>query len=155
SAELPLQNGPSLGTHNSNDYNNAISWDPSTWATGYRVERSIDGGAWKKIADVSGQNTTTYTDDSDADMGAVPTEATADPTLQPCPGSQITGIKIKVIISKGKVDKNGCSDDGSNTCATAATRPLDLGLPGLSLSTTDPDHANSLADENSGGMVAK
>jgi Ca2+-binding RTX toxin-like protein len=147
SDELLLKNGASLGTHNSKDYNNALSWTPSTWATKYLIERKVGNGAWKSIATVSGQSSNSYTDDSDADTGNAPAAASSDPTLNPCPGSAITGFKVKVVVGQGHVDASGCT---GNDCVTAATRPLDLGLPGLSLSTTDPEHPNDLSNPDNG-----
>lgn len=39
-----------------------IKWNSVTYAEGYRVYRSTDGGSWKLLSILSGANTTTYTD---------------------------------------------------------------------------------------------
>jgi Ca2+-binding RTX toxin-like protein len=151
-ASADVTNGDTLdGTHF-----NSVAWTPSTWATGYRIERKKDGGDWKKIADVSGQSTASY-DDKGATESDIPTEATDDPVLVPCPGSAINGFKIKVVIGQGTPSSDkGCEDNGTaDPCASVASRPLDLGLPGLSLSTDNPDYHNELASDPNAGVQAK
>jgi Ca2+-binding RTX toxin-like protein len=151
-ASADVTSGDTLdGTHF-----NSVSWAPSTWAKGYRIERKKDGGDWKKIADVSGQSSASY-DDKGATESDIPTEATADPILVPCPGSAINGFKIKVVIGQGTPSSDhGCQDNGDDDkCASVASRPLDLGLPGLSLSTDNPDYQGNLASDPNAGVQAK
>ncbi|HZC70152.1 MAG TPA: calcium-binding protein, partial [Jatrophihabitans sp.] len=129
---LTLHNAATLDSSHFNKF----KWDPSTWATGYQVEVQV-GGTWKVLDTITD---TSFTDDGTVAPGTVDSSnVTSDPTLNPCPGSAITGFKVKVVIGQGTVGADGCS---GNDCVTAGTRPLDLGLPGLSLSTNDPDNPN-------------
>jgi Ca2+-binding RTX toxin-like protein len=135
---------------------NKVTWDASQWATGYRVERQV-GADWKVLGTTNGQGSVTFTDDgSVTPTTAAPVSAPADPVLSPCPGSAINGFRVKVVVGQGNPSAaSGCTDASTtDTCVSAATRPLDLGLPGLSLSTTDPANPNDLTDP-SGGVQAK
>jgi Ca2+-binding RTX toxin-like protein len=142
SNQFDIANDTALG----DTFSNTIEWDASTWATGYQVQKKI-GSDWKVLKTVTGTSyQDTGADDSGASTAADP--PTVAPSLSPCPGSAITGFKVKVVIGQGTVDAaQGCTGDD---CVSAATRPLDLGLPGLSLSTTDPDHPNDLTDPDNG-----
>ena len=138
---LPIKN-VAVSTTNPNK----IAWDPSEWATGYRVDRKVGTGAWHTLTTVVGHDTTHYTDDGTDTPASAPAAdpPTTAPTLSPCPGAAITGFTVKAVIGQGDPSSTGCTDvDTTNTCVTAASRPLDLGLPGLSVSTTDPEHANT------------
>lgn len=111
-----------------------LTWVKSQYATGYKVIRKVDpnGNDWKVLVDNLGKDAVSF-DDVGTPLGAAYVPATTNPKLSDCPDGaalqDITGATFAFDLCDGKVDP-------SDTCATDAlsiNRPLDIGIPGLSL----------------------
>ncbi len=120
----------------------AVTWAVVNGATGYVVLRSVGGGAYYQIHDAG--NTLAFDDKGAANAPAPYVDVPAGPG--PCPddtpANEVTGFTIEVSIGQGKPTLKGCVNDASlpgtenDNCLTADI-PLDLGIPGLSIKTTD------------------
>ncbi|ONI92778.1 hypothetical protein ALI22I_02115 [Saccharothrix sp. ALI-22-I] len=116
---------------------NQLGWTKSAYATSYKIIRKThpddpDDNEWKVLVEGLGADTVAYPDDGAA-LGAVYVPKDTNPKLSDCPDSaalqDITGATFSFDLCDGKVDP-------SDTCATnelSLNRPLDLGIPGLSL----------------------
>lgn len=123
-----LDGNATLGEQNFN----LLGWTKSAYATSYKIIRK-DGGDWKVVAEGLSGATVAYEDKSPTLGGAAYVPETTNPKLSDCPDAavlqDITGATFTFDLCDGKVDP-------SDTCATnelSLTRPLDLGIPGLSL----------------------
>ncbi|HVK20939.1 MAG TPA: calcium-binding protein [Actinokineospora sp.] len=118
-----------------------LTWTKSQYATGYKIIRKVDpnGNDWKVLVDNLGKDATSFSDVGGA-LGANYVPETTNPKLQDCPDGaalqDITGATFSFDLCSGKVDPN-------DTCAKdtlSLNRPLDIGIPGLSLrEAADPD----------------
>ncbi|MCW2606376.1 MAG: toxins and related Ca2+-binding protein-like protein, partial [Frankiales bacterium] len=110
-------------------------------ATGYKIVRSTDGGAWK-VRTTSATRATTFTDTAAADPAEAYTPALNAPVVDECSGVgafDIQGVVVRVDIGAGVVSgTEGCADkpaagpDPAEPCLSS-TVPLDIGVPGLAL----------------------
>ncbi|NUT98534.1 MAG: hypothetical protein HOY78_41650, partial [Saccharothrix sp.] len=115
-----------------NDNFNTLGWTKSAYATSYKIIRK-DGADWKVVAEGLSGSTVAYEDKSPTLNGGPYPPETTNPKLSDCPDAaalpDITGATFTFDLCDGKVDP-------SDTCATnelSLNRPLDLGIPGLSL----------------------
>lgn len=137
----------------SNPKPNVISWTTSSTFSKYIVYRSAAPAAYP-----AGVLSDSVTAGSYNDTGAAPTSTTA-PTVTsapPCAGDttlasgDVTGITVTIDASKGDITtKPGCQSASSGNgkdCITALSVPLNIGIPGLSISAGDAgsDPANQL-----------
>jgi Ca2+-binding RTX toxin-like protein len=129
-ASATVQNAASLDA----DHHNDLTWTSVKYATGYKVLRSVGGGAFQLLKDTTELS---YSDDGSDTAQAYPNPSTAEPQVQPCPadagGGAITGFTVSVDIGQG----NPTPDNGCTTDCIGDTMPLDLGVPGLSIKATD------------------
>jgi Ca2+-binding RTX toxin-like protein len=127
---------------------NSVSWTAVDGANGYHVYRSVDGGDFLLVQDVTGQASATW-DDSGAADGAVLVPATSSPCPDSTPADGVQGFTMAVDIgqgdvsdaSQGCVDRSG-PDDPSKHCL-GGHLPFDLGIPGLSISSTSATDAEN------------
>ncbi len=146
-AEDTVPSGPSAPVQNAatldSTHFNQVSWLAVPHATGYKVLRSVGGGAFLLLKDVGA--TISFKDESPGSPTPY-TPATEPPNVEPCPNDasagQIEGFTISVDIGQGNPTSNaGCT----NSDCLGGTLPLDLGVPGLSIKATD----------TSGGVTGK
>ena len=141
----------------SNPKPNVISWTTSSSFSKYIVYRSgVSGPANGKYP--TGVLSDSVTSGSYSDTGAAPssTSAPTATSAPPCASAatlasgEMTGITITLDASKGDITtKPGCQSAGSGNgkdCITAFSVPLNIGIPGLSISAGDQggDPANQL-----------
>ncbi len=135
---------------------NTVGWDKVDVATGYKVLRATKGTTepvmadFKVVGTVASGATITFTDK----LAVAPTTAYVAATVayarvpgtdceSETPVLQIEGVKVGLTLGQGKVSAaKGCEDDttdgGKGNCL-GGHLPVDLGLPGLSVKTDDPD----------------
>ncbi|MEJ2854471.1 MULTISPECIES: calcium-binding protein [unclassified Saccharothrix] len=123
-----LDGNETLGNENFN----TLGWTGSAYATSYKIIRK-DGADWKVVAEGLSGTTVAYEDKTPTLNGPAYPPETTNPKLSDCPDAaalqDITGATLTFDLCDGKVDP-------SDTCATdelSLNRPLDLGIPGLSL----------------------
>ena len=111
---------------------NTVTWDPVTYADGYKILRSHNGGAFELIDTVSGQSTNSYDDKKNSSTPY--TAVSAEPQLASCdssePGSDVSGITIETNLGQGDLDHPDSSP-------LSAHVPLSVGVPGLSIHAVD------------------
>ncbi|MFD0865899.1 calcium-binding protein, partial [Tessaracoccus lubricantis] len=102
----------------------ALTWTAVEGAIGYKVLRSgpADGADFKFVADVT---TTSYTDTGVASSEYDPVGE--KPQRYDCPADQVKGVTLEMTV---------------RDTVSAASRPLDIGIPGLSLKA-DPASGQS------------
>jgi Ca2+-binding RTX toxin-like protein len=116
-----------------------ISWSAVTGAEGYKVYRDVTGsGDFELVKDVG--NVTTFTDDGSITPSGVPSNPSGpNPKMSNCSFDQLDTVIVSADVSTGKFDTVGdheeldCGTNNSNNCITAQV-PLNIGIPGLSLS---------------------
>ncbi|SCL29749.1 Ca2+-binding protein, RTX toxin-related [Micromonospora rhizosphaerae] len=139
-----IRNASPLGSSASNK----ITWTPSAQATGYKILRNTGGAGYKLIKELTGQATAEFTDNLDpaAEQDA-PAEVQTPPALKGCLGDTFDALTISLDMGQGDVS-NPSSCGGGAFCAVS--RPLDMGLPGLSIKPIAGDPA---ANRITGGIA--
>ncbi len=132
----------SLGTSSFN----TVTWTPVKYATDYKILRSDDDGSdsltdFQLIDTVTGQPTKTYQDQKTS--GSPYSAVTTAPSLATCdmgePASDISGITVTADLGQGSLT------DPTASGGLTAKVPLDVGVPGLSISAmNDGTDANDL-----------
>lgn len=120
---------------------NTVTWEQVDNATGYKVLRQLPGGQFKVVQTINDPATVTWNDTNAADTGTVYdfSQVTTNPKLDPCPSAYSDNVMVTLDLSRAdSIDQSGChsgsnTSDKSTQCLAAATRPLDIGIPGLSL----------------------
>ncbi|MQA61466.1 MAG: calcium-binding protein [Actinophytocola sp.] len=115
------------------DGSNTVTWGKVEFASGYKILRSKNGGAFLQVGtrpQPSG-DTVTFTDTNNGGNSYTP--VTEKPQLDPCPGDAIDGVSVEFHAKVGEVSAaQGCADSGDNECISKNVA-MDIGIPGLAL----------------------
>ncbi|SDJ14585.1 Ca2+-binding protein, RTX toxin-related [Actinokineospora alba] len=114
---------------------NRLTWVKSQYATGYKIIRLADfnnPASWKVVAEL-GKDATSHDDKVVTPAGANYVPATTNPKLADCPDGaalqDITGATFTFDVCANKiVPGDPCTKE-----LPGLSRPLDIGIPGLSL----------------------
>jgi Ca2+-binding RTX toxin-like protein len=116
----------------------ALTWNKVDGAAAYKVYRSPDGTTGWAQFDAAQADNPTFTDKGDAGTPASPKLSGDNPPLDPCPLSDMTGVTLTADIGQGDVSADkGCEDNGSDKCIVGLHAPLNIGIPGLSISAAN------------------
>jgi Ca2+-binding RTX toxin-like protein len=122
-----------------------VTWDKVDAAYNYHVYRQAQGDSTWKEFDAAQADNPQFVDTGAAGSNGTPRDSGANPALDPCPITSLTGLTLTTDIGQGKVSADkGCEDDGANKCigsdpSSPLCVPLDIGVPGLSISARTND----------------
>jgi Ca2+-binding RTX toxin-like protein len=125
-----------------------VTWDKVDNADGYKVYRSLNNGTTWMNFDAAQADHPTFTDTGADGATATPTLTGSNPTLDPCPMTDLTGVTLTADIGQGKVSaEKGCEDQGADKCIGASV-PLNIGVPGLSIAARTNSDGTPDASQN-------
>ncbi len=116
---------------------NTVTPKAVSGADGYKLLRRTNGGAWQLLADL-GTSLAPVKDDGHFSQQSYAVSINS-PKSRNCGFTDVDTVTVSLDLGQGKFDANhlpDCGDNNANGCISKDV-PLDIGIPGLSLTAKD------------------